>query len=484
MKAAVNGQDLAGDVGGGVGEQEGDRPRDVVGLPQAPEGDAAGDRRARLRRHRGGHVGLDEAGGHRVHGDGPRGHLPGDRLGEADEPGLARGVVGLSRVAGQPDDRRDVDDAAVALLQHGPQRRPRAVEGAAEVRVEDLVPLLRLHAQEQVVPGHAGVVDQVVEPALGGHDRLDGRGRGGPVAHVERESRSLPPRLRDLLHGLGQPGPVPRAEVDVRALAGQRPGDGPPDAAGSARDERDAAGEGSRRHAVLAAGDSADSVFSSEAGSSTFRTFVPLTMRLTRPESTVPAPTSTKVVAPCRASSCTPSCQRTGAETWRTSASRHSSPVRTSRASTLFTMGTTASRNGTRARSAASRDCAGAMSAQWKGAETARRTAFRAPAALQASTARSTAVAWPAIATCPGAFMLAGLTTCPCAASRQACFTAGRSSPMMAAIAPSPAGTASCMYSPRRRTATTASFSSRARTATRAEYSPRLCPATQPGRAP
>ena len=51
-------------------------------------------------------------------------------------------------------------------------------------------------------------------------------------------------------------------------------------------------------------------------------------------------------------------------------------------------------------------------------------------------------------------------------------------------MAPSPAGTASCMYCPRRRTATTASFSSSARAATRAEYSPRLWPATQSGRPP
>lgn len=57
----------------------------------------------------------------------------------------------------------------------------------------------------------------------------------------------------------------------------------------------------------------------------------------------------------------------------------------------------------------------------------------------------------------------------------------------MAAIAPSPAGTARCMSSPRRRTSRRASAKSRAPAATSAEYSPRLWPATAtgaPGTAP
>ena len=51
-------------------------------------------------------------------------------------------------------------------------------------------------------------------------------------------------------------------------------------------------------------------------------------------------------------------------------------------------------------------------------------------------------------------------------------------------MAPTPIGTASCMYSPRRLTVRTASAKPIAPAATSAEYSPRLCPATQSGRAP
>jgi hypothetical protein len=49
---------------------------------------------------------------------------------------------------------------------------------------------------------------------------------------------------------------------------------------------------------------------------------------------------------------------------------------------------------------------------------------------------------------------------------------------MIAAIAPCPAGTASCMYVPRLRTSFTASANFNDPAATSAEYSPRLCPAT------
>ena len=59
---------------------------------------------------------------------------------------------------------------------------------------------------------------------------------------------------------------------------------------------------------------------------------------------------------------------------------------------------------------------------------------------------RRTAPAVPAITICPGPLMFAGLTTSPAAASAQARVTVSRSLPRMAAVAPVPTGTASCMY--------------------------------------
>ena len=86
--------------------------------------------------------------------------------------------------------------------------------------------------------------------------------------------------------------------------------------------------------------------------------------------------------------------------------------------------------------------------------------------------------------TCPGMFMLAGLTTSPSAASAHARATSPASRPITAAIAPRPTGTASCMNRPRRRTIRTASAKSNVPAHTCAEYSPRLWPATNAGSNP
>ena len=58
------------------------------------------------------------------------------------------------------------------------------------------------------------------------------------------------------------------------------------------------------------------------------------------------------------------------------------------------------------------------------------------------------------------------------------------SRPRIAAIAPSPTGTASCMYRPRRLTVRRASAKDNVPAATCAEYSPRLCPAATAGASP
>ncbi len=71
-------------------------------------------------------------------------------------------------------------------------------------------------------------------------------------------------------------------------------------------------------------------------------------------------------------------------------------------------------------------------------------------------------------------FTFAISTTSPRATSVHTCSTAGSSMPMMAAIAPVPTGTASCMNSPRLRTIRTASEKRSAPATTSAVYSPRL----------
>jgi hypothetical protein len=151
------------------------------------------------------------------------------------------------------------------------------------------------------------------------------------------------------------------------------------------------------------------------------------------------------VVTPSDARRRTTSSHRTGDETCRTSASIAAFASRFGSPSTLATIGTCGSWTRNARSSGARRSSAGFISAQWNGALTGSGIARRAPSARARSAARCTAAAAPAITTCPAPLTLAGLTTSPCDASSHACRTVAASSPRMAAIAPRPTGTASCM---------------------------------------
>jgi hypothetical protein len=110
-----------------------------------------------------GHIRLDITRRDRVDQNPARCELLGDRLGQADQPRLGGGVVGLPLVARQPHDARDVDDAARAPLHHPARRGADGVERALEVGIQHRVPVLVLDPHQQVVARDAGVVDEDVE---------------------------------------------------------------------------------------------------------------------------------------------------------------------------------------------------------------------------------------------------------------------------------------------------------------------------------
>src|SRR5258705_539738 len=114
-----------------------------------------------------------------------------------------------------------------------------------------------------------------------------------------------------------------------------------------------------------------------------------LSMRRASPASTLPGPISRPRSTPSAARARTDSTQRTGASTWRARASESALPRVSGRASTLVTTGNAASEKRAARRSGRSRSRAGAMSAQWNGAETARGMARLAPRAVQAADARA-----------------------------------------------------------------------------------------------
>ena len=192
--------------------------------------------------------------------------------------------------------------------------------------------------------------------------------------------------------------------------------------------------------------------------------------------------------APSRA--CTVSTQRTGPAAWRTRASRIRSGSVSTATSMLLTTGIRGAASATEASRSRSASAAGFIRLEWKGADTGSGSARLAPLAFSTSQALSTAALLPAITVCIGSLKLTASTTSalpgPNAAvtSAQPAFTLAASMPRMAAIAPTPTGTACCIAWARKRTSGAACASVRTPEATRAEYSPSEWPATTDGSAP
>ena len=118
-----------------------------------------------------------------------RRHFPRQRLGEPDQPGLRRRVVGLPGVPHLPDDRADGDDAPAPLLEHRAHGRLRQREGRGQVRRQHRVPVLALHPHQQLIARDAGVADEDVEPPVARQIAP-----AAPRARRGRSRRRSPPR--------------------------------------------------------------------------------------------------------------------------------------------------------------------------------------------------------------------------------------------------------------------------------------------------
>src|SRR5215472_5996668 len=218
---------------------------------------------------------------------------------------------------------------------------------------------------------------------------------------------------------------------------------------------------------------------STSAGRPTASVSSSRSIRLARPESTFPAPSSTRRSTPSAFRRRTLSRQRTMPVTCCTSWRRMVSGSLTGAALTLATRGTVGGRRSAVSRASSISRAAGSIRAQWKGALTGSRMPRLAPFSPAIVIARSTALRCPLTTTCPGPLSLAQEQTSPCAASAATSSATGRSSPSRAAMAPSPTGTASCIARPRRFNSRAASARLRAPEAASAEYSPSEWPATK-----
>src|SRR3712207_2191762 len=256
VQAAVDAPDLPGDVAGRVRGEEVHDAGDLLGLAQPADRGLGLELVDDLVRHRPAPLGCRVAGRDGVDGDAqPAGlagalhlvsGLAGQRLGQAQQPGLGRGVVRLADAAHLADDRGDHHDPPGAALQHVPERGLGQVEGARQVDVDDPAPVVVGHLQHGAVGGDAGVVDQDVEATV----LLDDLGDGAPavvgvgdVALVHGEALVGEVVAELLAEALG--GLVVAAVTGggVGALGGHAAADGRADPPGPAGDEGHPAGE-------------------------------------------------------------------------------------------------------------------------------------------------------------------------------------------------------------------------------------------------
>src|SRR3984957_670894 len=456
---AVDMQRLSGDVGG-LGAGEVNRGGgDLLGRAEALHGNRRHEPGALVVAQLIGHRRPDEARRDAVDGDAAGRDLGGDRFRHGDHRGFRGGVIRLAGIAGDPADRADRDDPAVAAAQHAAQRGADQAKPGGEVDLQHRLPIPVAHAHRKPVAGDSGIVDQDVELA-------------------ERRLRLADQALR--LVGLGKIGGEDMSalakfggerrqrrfaragEHDGGALGVQRAGDRPADAAPRVGDKGFLAGEIEHHSRFISASVSA-AVPTEDASNSR-------SMRRASPASTRPAPISTISSTSCSLKSNTVSRQRTSRITCSTSISRISPGSLTGEAVTLATTGTRGGFNATSASASSMISAAGAISGQWNGALTGSMIERRAPRSAASATPRSPAARWPLTTICPGdlswATPLRPYPAVPAATSRAASI----SRPSSAAIAPSPTGTAFCIARPRRLTRRTASGTEKAPAAARAEY--------------
>lgn len=149
------------------------------------------------------------------------GELHAQRVGERLD-GVLRGVVPAAERGGEaPAHGGDVDDGAAAALAHA--RGDEAGEGgeAEDVDVELAAGLLERHVLDGAVGAVAGVVDEDVDAAGLGQDRLDGGADGVLIGEVEGERAQTV--LREGGEAVGAPGGavqdgVPAGEALVALL--------------------------------------------------------------------------------------------------------------------------------------------------------------------------------------------------------------------------------------------------------------------------
>eukprot|EP01022_Parablepharisma_sp_SALTPOND_P036185 TRINITY_DN979_c0_g7_i1.p1 TRINITY_DN979_c0_g7~~TRINITY_DN979_c0_g7_i1.p1 ORF type:complete len:1344 (+),score=262.78 TRINITY_DN979_c0_g7_i1:3504-7535(+) len=240
VHAAIHIECGTGDVGRLRRRQEGHRIGNLLGRAQATQRDLLQDGGGLLFVQGLGHVGIDEAGRHAVHGDVAAADLTRQRATHASHAGLGGGIVHLARIAGLAHHRGDADDAAGTGLHHATQHGTGEATDSGEVGGDDAIPFLILHAHGQLVLGDAGIVDQDGERSEFLLHLLHHGHAGLGVIDVEHHAATgFRTQLSQVFRDGGSTRLGGSGADHARALAGQLGGDGAADATGCAGHQRD-----------------------------------------------------------------------------------------------------------------------------------------------------------------------------------------------------------------------------------------------------
>ena len=401
------------------------------------------------------HVRLNQSRRDDVDRDPARGHLARQRLGESYQPRLRRRVVGLPGVPRLPDHRADGDDPAAALLEHRPDGRLREHERRGQVRRQHRVPVLALHPHQQLIAGDAGIADDDVEPAVPARRSRPAASRPPP----RRSHPGSPPRPCGRPPRAPAPCPPawsPRAAAITiapcsprrLAIARPMPRDAPVTSATFPERLNIVDRRRWRRTIIDGRFDRREIVGAAEADGRRFA------VNLAHESAQHRARTHLNIRCDAfRRKALDDASHRTGAETCRTSASIAAAASRFGSASTLATTGHARVRG--RQRTQLGRQPLFRRLHQRAVKGRADRQRHDAPGAerLGPLAGPLDGLARPGNHDLPGAVQVRGAdhfaVRPPRHTPARPCRHRG---PRIAAIAPSPTGTASCMYRPRRRT--------------------------------
>src|SRR5271157_3224825 len=165
QNTAVDLQHFAGDVSRFLGCQELDGVRHIQISAAVAQRDVLPHALFQLRRQERRHGRLYEPGRHRIHRDVARSHLACHRHGQANQPCFRRRVIRLTHLPDLSKDAGYVDDPSPALLQHRAHHGLDQQERPGKICVDHFVPVCALHAHDELIAGHAGVVYQDVDLA-------------------------------------------------------------------------------------------------------------------------------------------------------------------------------------------------------------------------------------------------------------------------------------------------------------------------------